>query len=157
MKERIERSSGRGPCLEVPAVSLWSAWWWYGVRCFLCPFKNDVFLSFSQRLRVGYIWYVYHILNLVGYKGPAACRSIGLESSNPNTTTVLRVVANTALVHNVITCTLCSCYPQMLLGYPPAWYGLQFFICVSYRLCFFSWYADSSRLCGIVLCGIAYL
>ncbi|MCA3150101.1 MAG: nitrile hydratase subunit alpha, partial [Rhodocyclaceae bacterium] len=25
-------------------------------------------------------------------------------------------------VHNVIVCTLCSCYPRMLLGMPPAWY-----------------------------------
>jgi nitrile hydratase len=31
-------------------------------------------------------------------------------------------VANTAKVHNVIVCTLCSCYPKMLLGVPPAWY-----------------------------------
>lgn len=31
-------------------------------------------------------------------------------------------VANTAKVHNVIVCTLCSCYPKMLLGIPPAWY-----------------------------------
>ncbi|MEO1106180.1 MAG: nitrile hydratase subunit alpha, partial [Pseudomonadota bacterium] len=25
-------------------------------------------------------------------------------------------------VHNVVVCTLCSCYPRMLLGIPPAWY-----------------------------------
>ncbi len=34
----------------------------------------------------------------------------------------LRVVENTEAVHNVIVCTLCSCYPRMLLGLPPAWY-----------------------------------
>lgn len=33
-----------------------------------------------------------------------------------------RVVENTPDVHNVIVCTLCSCYPKLLLGYPPAWY-----------------------------------
>lgn len=33
-----------------------------------------------------------------------------------------RTVENTARVHNVIVCTLCSCYPKMLLGIPPAWY-----------------------------------
>jgi nitrile hydratase subunit alpha len=33
-----------------------------------------------------------------------------------------RTVENTAKVHNVIVCTLCSCYPKMLLGVPPAWY-----------------------------------
>lgn len=33
-----------------------------------------------------------------------------------------RTVENTAKVHNVIVCTLCSCYPKFLLGIPPAWY-----------------------------------
>jgi nitrile hydratase subunit alpha len=33
-----------------------------------------------------------------------------------------RVVENTPKTHNVIVCTLCSCYPKMLLGIPPAWY-----------------------------------
>jgi nitrile hydratase len=33
-----------------------------------------------------------------------------------------RTVENTAKVHNIIVCTLCSCYPKMLLGIPPAWY-----------------------------------
>jgi len=31
-------------------------------------------------------------------------------------------VENTDLVHNVIVCTLCSCYPKYLLGRSPAWY-----------------------------------
>jgi nitrile hydratase len=31
-------------------------------------------------------------------------------------------VENTAAVHNVIVCTLCSCYPWPVLGLPPAWY-----------------------------------
>lgn len=34
----------------------------------------------------------------------------------------LTVVENTADVHNVIVCTLCSCYPWPLLGLPPTWY-----------------------------------
>ena len=34
----------------------------------------------------------------------------------------LVVVENTDAVHNVIVCTLCSCYPRMLLGLPPDWY-----------------------------------
>jgi nitrile hydratase len=34
----------------------------------------------------------------------------------------LRVVENTVEVHNVIVCTLCSCYPLRLLGTPPSWY-----------------------------------
>ena len=32
------------------------------------------------------------------------------------------VVENTAAVHNVIVCTLCSCYPWPVLGLPPSWY-----------------------------------
>jgi nitrile hydratase len=34
----------------------------------------------------------------------------------------LRVVENTPQRHNVIVCTLCSCYPMSLLGVPPKWY-----------------------------------
>ncbi|MCC5859780.1 MAG: nitrile hydratase subunit alpha [Ectothiorhodospiraceae bacterium] len=34
----------------------------------------------------------------------------------------LKVLENTPEVHNVVVCTLCSCYPRMLLGPPPAWY-----------------------------------
>ena len=33
-----------------------------------------------------------------------------------------KVVENTPGTHNVIVCTLCSCYPKLLLGIPPAWY-----------------------------------
>jgi len=31
-------------------------------------------------------------------------------------------VENTATVHNMVVCTLCSCYPWPVLGLPPAWY-----------------------------------
>jgi nitrile hydratase len=34
----------------------------------------------------------------------------------------LRVLENTKSVHHVVVCTLCSCYPKMLLGDPPEWY-----------------------------------
>jgi len=34
----------------------------------------------------------------------------------------LVVVENTATLHNLITCTLCSCYPRSILGQPPSWY-----------------------------------
>lgn len=39
----------------------------------------------------------------------------------------IRVVENTAGVHNVICCTLCSCYPRLLLGLPPDWYKARAF------------------------------
>ncbi|MDP7546190.1 MAG: nitrile hydratase subunit alpha, partial [Alphaproteobacteria bacterium] len=32
------------------------------------------------------------------------------------------VLENTAKVHNLTVCTLCSCYPWAVLGLPPAWY-----------------------------------
>ena len=35
---------------------------------------------------------------------------------------LLKVVENTPAVHNVIVCTLCSCYPTSLLGPSPTWY-----------------------------------
>jgi nitrile hydratase len=36
--------------------------------------------------------------------------------------TRMRAVFNTPNVHNVIVCTLCSCYPWAVLGLPPVWY-----------------------------------
>jgi nitrile hydratase len=36
--------------------------------------------------------------------------------------TELYVVENTPALHNIIVCTLCSCYPRALLGIPPDWY-----------------------------------
>jgi nitrile hydratase len=50
--------------------------------------------------------------------GSAACEELGLEVPALR----LVVVENTPAVHNVIVCTLCSCYPRMLLGLPPDWY-----------------------------------
>jgi len=40
----------------------------------------------------------------------------------PDTTPQLAVVENTDTVHHLVVCTLCSCYPRMLLGRPPDWY-----------------------------------
>ena len=34
----------------------------------------------------------------------------------------IKVVENTPEIHNVVVCTLCSCYPWALLGLPPTWY-----------------------------------
>ncbi|MCC7368000.1 MAG: nitrile hydratase subunit alpha [Chloroflexi bacterium] len=35
---------------------------------------------------------------------------------------LLAVVENTPMVHNMVVCTLCSCYPSQLIGLPPTWY-----------------------------------
>jgi nitrile hydratase len=53
--------------------------------------------------------------------GNAAVAELGLAAGGLKEQ-VLRVVANTAQVHNVIVCTLCSCYPIGLLGPSPSWY-----------------------------------
>ncbi|WP_406216592.1 nitrile hydratase subunit alpha [Streptomyces canus] len=51
--------------------------------------------------------------------GTAAVQELGhMEGSYQR----LRVVENTESVHNVIVCTLCSCYPLSLLGPSPSWY-----------------------------------
>ena len=50
----------------------------------------------------------------------SAIRELGLTIGGENTPVV--VVANEPGVHNVVVCTLCSCYPSSLLGLPPAWY-----------------------------------
>ncbi len=34
----------------------------------------------------------------------------------------VKVVENTPKIHNIVVCTLCSCYPWPLLGIPPTWY-----------------------------------
>ncbi len=50
--------------------------------------------------------------------GDAAAAQLGFDGL----TYALRVVANTETTHNVIVCTLCSCYPVSLLGPSPGWY-----------------------------------
>jgi hypothetical protein len=49
--------------------------------------------------------------------GKAACAEWGLDLEADR----LIAVENTPRVHNVIVCTLCSCYPRALLGMPPTW------------------------------------
>jgi nitrile hydratase subunit alpha len=51
--------------------------------------------------------------------GAAALREFGYGGTQGEDTLV---VENTARVHNVVVCTLCSCYPWPLLGLPPVWY-----------------------------------
>jgi len=50
--------------------------------------------------------------------GSRACEELGLDIPALK----LVVVENTPAVHNMVVCTLCSCYPRMLLGIPPEWY-----------------------------------
>lgn len=50
--------------------------------------------------------------------GTAACEEMGFEMEDLK----LVAVENTDAVHNVVVCTLCSCYPRNLMGLPPDWY-----------------------------------
>lgn len=50
--------------------------------------------------------------------GSDAVASLGIDSR----ATHLIVIENTERVHNMVVCTLCSCYPWEVLGLPPTWY-----------------------------------
>lgn len=54
--------------------------------------------------------------------GRAACEELGISFYDD---TQLIVLENTDTVHNLIVCTLCSCYPRPVLGLPPDWYKLK--------------------------------
>jgi len=47
-----------------------------------------------------------------------AVAEIGIDAGHIE----IRAVENTDDTHNVIVCTLCSCYPRLLIGLPPDWY-----------------------------------
>lgn len=49
----------------------------------------------------------------------AAVEELGIAADHMTT---LVAIENTAQIHNVVVCTLCSCYPRTILGLPPAWY-----------------------------------
>jgi nitrile hydratase subunit alpha len=50
--------------------------------------------------------------------GAGTLKKLGVDLKGPE----LHVVENTPTVHNMVVCTLCSCYPRYLLGIPPLWY-----------------------------------
>ena len=51
--------------------------------------------------------------------GTAAIAELGFSDAHSSKIVVLE---NTASVHHVVVCTLCSCYPWSVLGLPPSWY-----------------------------------
>ena len=53
----------------------------------------------------------------------AAAGELGIDAGG----IPIRVVENSDHVHNVVCCTLCSCYPRLLLGLPPDWYKARAF------------------------------
>lgn len=53
------------------------------------------------------------------HEGTAAIASLGYTGKQGEH---MKVVENTPRVHNLVVCTLCSCYPWPVLGLPPVWY-----------------------------------
>ncbi len=51
--------------------------------------------------------------------GKAAASALGMDPEHP---AEFIVVENTPELHNLVVCTLCSCYPRAILGRPPDWY-----------------------------------
>jgi nitrile hydratase len=54
--------------------------------------------------------------------GRSACEEFGITFYDD---TELVVLENTPSVHNLVVCTLCSCYPRPVLGLPPDWYKVK--------------------------------
>jgi nitrile hydratase subunit alpha len=63
-------------------------------------------------------WTDPHYRDLLLADGDTAAAEMGFD----DLTYTLRVVPNTPSTHNIIVCTLCSCYPVSLLGPSPGWY-----------------------------------
>ncbi|WP_137179583.1 nitrile hydratase subunit alpha [Roseomonas sp. AR75] len=59
----------------------------------------------------------YHALLLRDGTEAAEQMGVSMAGAPP-----LGVLADTDRVHHLVVCTLCSCYPRMVLGYPPHWY-----------------------------------
>jgi nitrile hydratase alpha subunit len=50
--------------------------------------------------------------------GKSAATELGIKVGEAQ----LVVIENTSNLHNLVCCTLCSCYPRSILGQPPSWY-----------------------------------
>jgi nitrile hydratase len=68
---------------------------------------------------VAHAWVDDGFKTLLLTDGKAAASALGMDPEHP---AEFVVVENTPEVHNLIVCTLCSCYPRAILGRPPDWY-----------------------------------
>jgi nitrile hydratase len=68
---------------------------------------------------VAHAWVDDTFKELLLSDGKAAASALGMHPEHP---AEFVVVENTPEVHNLIVCTLCSCYPRAILGRPPDWY-----------------------------------
>jgi len=81
-------------------------------------YENDVGPQNGARV-VAHAWVDDAYRERLRVNGTAAIAELGYGGFEGDT---MIVVENTPAVHNVIVCTLCSCYPWPVLGLPPAWY-----------------------------------
>ena len=85
--------------------------------------SNCIFIIYKLLLYKLLLFFTLDVcVYCVHFVARKAALEYNMETSNQNAPTILRVVANTPTVHNVIVCTLCSCYPVGLLGFSPSWY-----------------------------------
>jgi nitrile hydratase len=68
---------------------------------------------------VAHAWVNPEFKELLLSDGKVAASELGMAPAHP---AEFIVVENTPEVHNLIVCTLCSCYPRAILGRPPDWY-----------------------------------
>jgi nitrile hydratase len=64
-------------------------------------------------------WLDDEFKRLLLFDGKAAASALNMDPAHP---AEFVVVENTPKIHNLIVCTLCSCYPRSILGRPPDWY-----------------------------------
>ncbi len=81
-------------------------------------YENDVGPQNGARV-VARAWVDEAYRERLRANGAAAIAELGYGGFEGDT---MVVVENTPTVHNVIVCTLCSCYPWPVLGLPPSWY-----------------------------------
>lgn len=87
---------------------------------------DDVIAKYNDRvgpmngaLMVARAWRDPEFKRALLHDGTAVFRELGFEGAQVEK---LVVVENTPQVHNLVVCTLCSCYPWGVLGLPPKWY-----------------------------------
>jgi nitrile hydratase len=81
-------------------------------------YENDLGPMIGARL-VAKAWLDADFKRRLVQDGTSVVTELGLNGLNA---TAVAVVANDERTHNVLVCTLCSCYPWALLGLPPRWY-----------------------------------
>ena len=80
-------------------------------------YENDIG-PMNGAQAVAHAWVDAHYKARLLDDGSAALAELGIGGPEDH----IVVVANDTGVHNVVVCTLCSCYPWSILGLPPGWY-----------------------------------